>query len=408
MKIVYIHQYFNTLEMSGGTRSFEMARRLVARGHEVHVMTSWREPGKDTAWFVTKEEGIHVHWLPVTYSNHMRNRDRVKAFVRFAFNATARASSLPCDVIFATSTPLTVAIPAIAASIRRKTPMVFEVRDLWPALPIAIGALRNPIGKFAARLLEKAAYSRATSIVALSPGMRDGVIARNVSPEKVVVIPNSCDNEDHANSEAGGLAFRAKRAWLGHRPLLVYCGTFGRINGVQTLVDIAAELQRISPEIRVLLVGSGQEEGNLKTRARANGTLDRNLFIEPSIPKRDVPALLAASTMACSFFVDLPEMRANSANKFFDSLAASRPIVINHGGWMADLLAATGAGLVVWRLSPRDAARRIASALADADWLAHARHAAKRLATEDFDRDHLADDLERVLVAAAHPARSAA
>ncbi|NYE24189.1 glycosyltransferase family 4 protein [Pigmentiphaga litoralis] len=408
MRIVYIHQYFNTLEMAGGTRSFEMARRLVARGHEVHVITSWRDPAEATDWFVTREEGIEVHWLPVTYSNHMGNRDRIKAFIRFASKASSRAMSIPSDVIFATSTPLTVAIPAIAASIRRRTPMVFEVRDLWPTLPIAIGALRNPLLKIAARLLEKTAYTRAAAVVALSPGMKDGVVQRNISPEKVVVIPNSCDNDDHANSEAGGLAFRADRPWLAHRPLLVYCGTFGKINGIHTLVEIAAELLRISPETRVLLVGAGQEETNLRTRARANGTLDRNLFIEPSIPKRDVPALLAASTMACSFFVDLPEMRANSANKFFDGLAASRPMVINHGGWMADLLSTTGAGLVVWQLSPREAARKIAAALHDAEWLANARQAAKRLATKDFDRDRLAGDLEQVLIAAAGNNRSAA
>lgn len=69
MKIVYLHQYFNTPEMSGGTRSYEMARRMVAAGHEVHMITSSREKSnKNTNWYTTNEAGINVHWYPVPYS----------------------------------------------------------------------------------------------------------------------------------------------------------------------------------------------------------------------------------------------------------------------------------------------------------------------------------------------------
>src|SRR5690625_3260213 len=155
MKIIYLHQYFNTPEMSGGTRSYEMARRLVTAGHEVHMITSWRDPDRaDENWFETVEAGVNVHWLPVPYSNHMSYGERIKAFSRFAHQAGTKAKELQGDVIFATSTPLTIAIPAISASKKHKVPMVFEVRDLWPELPIAIGALNNPILKWAAKRLE--------------------------------------------------------------------------------------------------------------------------------------------------------------------------------------------------------------------------------------------------------------
>ena len=109
MKIIYLHQYFNTLEMSGGTRSYEMARRLAAAGHEVHMVTSWRsDDGRSPEWFVTDESGIKTHWLPVPYSNHMSYRERISAFFRFAFLAMSKAKELGGDVIFATSTPLSL------------------------------------------------------------------------------------------------------------------------------------------------------------------------------------------------------------------------------------------------------------------------------------------------------------
>lgn len=109
--------------MPGGTRSYEMACRLVDKGHEVY----WR---------------------------------------------SKKARSIEADIIFATSTPLTIALPAVYAAKRQKIPMVFEVRDLWPELPIAMGALRNPMNRYAAHKLEKWAYQHAKAVIALSPEIK--------------------------------------------------------------------------------------------------------------------------------------------------------------------------------------------------------------------------------------------
>lgn len=123
MKIIYLHQYFNTPEMSGGTRSYEMARRMVSAGHEVHMVTSYREQGLNRkGWFQTKAAGINVHWYPVPYSNHMGFAQRVKAFIAFALAARKKAVELDGDIIFATSTPLTIALPAVPASRKKKNP----------------------------------------------------------------------------------------------------------------------------------------------------------------------------------------------------------------------------------------------------------------------------------------------
>ena len=123
-------------------------------------------------------------------------RGRLAGFVRFALAATraARGVERP-DVIYATSPPLTMALPAIAASRRHGAPFVFEVRDLWPEAPIQMGALTNPAGVRAARALERFVYRRAAHVVALSPGMREGVIAAGKPPDQVSLIPNASDLE---------------------------------------------------------------------------------------------------------------------------------------------------------------------------------------------------------------------
>ena len=110
-----------------------------------------------------------------------------------------------------------------------------------------------------------------------------------------------------------------------------------------------------------------------------------------------MPALFSAATLTTSLVIDQPEMWANSANKFFDSLAAGRPIAINYKGWQAYLLKKTNAGLV---LPPNDieiAARMVIKAVNNDEWLNSARKSARTLAKYDFDRDCLAADLETVL-----------
>src|SRR5262245_12769025 len=108
MRIIYLHQYFNTPAMSGITRSYELGRRLVRMGHEVHVITTQRDEGHDDrGWRRTEAAGMHVHWCPVPYSNHMAFKDRIRAFAKFALLAGPKAAGLRGDVLFATSPPLT-------------------------------------------------------------------------------------------------------------------------------------------------------------------------------------------------------------------------------------------------------------------------------------------------------------
>jgi hypothetical protein len=90
LKITYLHQYFNIPSMPGGTRSYEMARRLVAMGHEVSMLTSWREPDGRKDWLTTDEAGIQVHWLPVPYSNDMSYNQHIPSFFQFVWGQIVR------------------------------------------------------------------------------------------------------------------------------------------------------------------------------------------------------------------------------------------------------------------------------------------------------------------------------
>ena len=405
MRITYIHQYFNRPTEAGGTRSYEFARRLVAAGHQVNMLTTSRDTAgasEDGKWHLTIENGIKVHWLLVPYSNSMNYRARMRAFVRFARCAAFRAASIPCDIVFATSTPLTIALPAVWGSRKQHVPMVLEIRDLWPEVPIALGALKNPALRLASRWLEKFSYRNARSIIALSPGMKEGIVRVGYPAERVKVIPNASDCELFSVDPTEGQEFRARFDWLGERPLVVYVGTMGLVNGVEYLARVAAETAKIAPDIRFLVVGAGKKEPDLLEEAARLGVLGRSFFVLPKIPKSEVPIILSAADLATSTVIDVPELWNNSANKFFDSLASGTPIALNHQGWQADLLRKTGAGLV---LSPNDyvdAAHTIVAFLRDETKICQAGRAARQLAEDQFDRDKLFTEFERVLLDAAN------
>jgi glycosyltransferase involved in cell wall biosynthesis len=406
MKILYLHQYFVNPDGAGGTRSYEFARRLVQRGHEVTMVTSSAamKPEFASPDRITHREldGIKLVILPVAYGNEMGFSQRIAAFGRFALRATMQTLKLSPDVIFATSTPLTIAIPGLLGRFARNVPMVFEVRDLWPELPIAIGALKNPAAQQLARGLEWAAYHGSSEVVALSPGMADGVAATGFPRDRISVIPNSCDIAAFTTTPERIDAFRRARLpeLRADQPLVVYGGTYGRINDAGWLVDLAAAMAKVAPDVRFAMAGSGAEAGLVAERARKAGVLDKTLWMLPPMPKREMPAFLGCASVATSLFMPLPQMWNNSANKFFDALAAAKPVAINYGGWQADLLETSGAGICLPNADPMAAARQVAELVQSPAALAACSRASAELAHRRFDRDQLALRLEDVLARA--------
>ena len=135
---------------------------------------------------------------------------------------------------------------------------------------------------------------------------------------------------------------------------------------------------------------------SLKTAESVN-VLNNNFFIESQLERRELPAALNAATISTALFLDISEMRANSANKFFDALAAEKPIMINYGGWMYDLVQTHGCGLAMWRVPLKEVAIELNAKIHDIEWLDQASKASSSLADNQFDRNILANQLLKVI-----------
>ena len=381
MNILYLHQYFNTPSMPGSTRSYEFAKRLVARGDTVHMITTnWQ--GKSKLSF-TNESGINVYWAPIPYANKMNFLRRIWAYLGYVWFTFIIGHKLNYDLIIASSTPLTIAIPALWLKRAKRAKMIFEVRDLWPQLPVAIGALKSPIMIKIAQFLEKKAYAGSEKVIALSIGM-NSVLKERVPSNKISVVTNLSDRNKFKVSDQKGINFRKNYPGISNHPLIVYTGVFGRVNGVIYLVEIAKEIQKINPNVRFLLAGDGFEGEKIKKQSIKYNLLNKILFMERYLPKNEMPDLLSAATITTSFFIDLPEMGHNSANKFFDGLAAGKPIMINYGGWQADLLKESGAGFIIPQNNSSQAAKILNDVLKNDETLNQMKKASRQL-SHQFD-----------------------
>lgn len=402
MKITYIHQYFNTNNMSGGSRSYNFGKYLVKKGHEVNMITSWtkKDNYNHKGWFKTNEDGIKVNWIPVIYSNYLGFWQRIKAFIKFAWYSTKKATEIKTDLIVASSTPLTVVIPAIIASKINKVPMVFEVRDLWPDVPIALNVLKNPILKLLAKFLEYLAYKNSISIIVLSPTMKLNIIKKKIISKKIAVIPNSSDLINLAYSSKLEKKFIRERSWINYSPFLIYTGTFGKVNNLSYAISLSKALKDINSKVKILLIGDGIEKNNLIIRAKKENLYEKNIFFEDKISRNKLQECLSAATMCSNLVVDVEETWANSANKFFDCLAAGKPIFLNHGGWMSELVSCYECGFNAYGMPIEVVAKELDEKMFNTNWLKKRGEAAKKLAKKYFEREDLAFQFEKVLLLA--------
>lgn len=402
MKIIYLHQYFATPESNAGTRSFEMARRLVAQGHSITFVTSSAFLSKnyslEKGWNHIFMEGFDLHVLHLPYSNKDSFTKRILTFIKFSYLSTLKTLSLKCDVVFATSTPLTIAIPGLIYSKIKKRPLVFEVRDLWPELPIASGVIKNRFIIKIAECIESYTYENSTRLIGLSPGMCKGITRHGIDESKVTLATNSCDTElFDVDKSVGEIYKQESLAFLNGRKLVVYTGTFGLINNVGYIVNLANEMSKIDESVCFLAIGDGMEKLNIIDSARSLGVLNNNLFILDPVPKTEIVKLLSAADVSLSLFGPVEEMWHNSANKLFDALASSTPIAINYGGWQKEFIEEYQCGLVLEPDDYQNAAKSLAFFLKDTVKYEIAQIKCKDLAYNKFSRDLMAKRIEHTL-----------
>jgi glycosyltransferase involved in cell wall biosynthesis len=351
MRILYVQQHFATGKGEAGVRGYNLVKTLAARGHEVTVIcgVNWRdsslqaEPGR---WVQEKQvEDFRVVQLGVYYSNHQSFLARIWSFLLFGLASCWETVRRPADVVFASSTPLTVSLPALAARLLRRRPFVLEVRDLWPDFPIEIGVIRNPFVKKLLYFWEYVAYKFAWRLVALAPGAKEAIQRKaGRRADEIILIPNGSDT---ANLRP--LKGRPRKYIpCGDNELVFgYTGTHGPANGLDAILDAAAVLQKRNVTgLKFVLIGDGRDKARLQGRKETEG-LENVLFLG-LFNKQSYNEVLCELDVGMQILKNVEGFHwGSSPNKFFDYLAAGRPVLVNYPGWMAQLVTKHDCGVAV-------------------------------------------------------------
>ena len=413
MKIVYLCHYFVPEIGAPSARLYEMSRAWVERGHTVTVVTGF--PNHPTGvippeylgklWATETLDGIRVlrNWLYATPNEGLVR----KTFGHLTFMVTSVLFGLPrlgpAEVIIASSPTLLAVFSAYVISRIRRIPLIFEVRDLWPAVFVDLGVIRN---RLVIRLLESVEmflYGRAARVVTVTDSFTETLVKRGLPAERVVKISNGADLEFFRPPPKDGDGWRRAE---GHYPtilqspfvsqsfMVLYLGAHGISHGLGSILR-AAERLRDRPDIAFVFVGEGAEKKDLLALKEQLGL--SNAYFLPGQPKAQVLDFYRAADVGLVPLRDVPLFSGFVPSKMFELMACGVPILGAVRGEPARILQQSGAALLVPPEDPTALADAILALQADPERRQRMGEAGRAFVEANYDRRKLAEQYEAVL-----------
>jgi colanic acid biosynthesis glycosyl transferase WcaI len=332
MRILLLIIQFPPDVNSTGLLMAQVAEGLREHGHEVTVITAFPHYEKFEVWPEYRgrlarrdtHNGVDVLRLWV-YASGAKQRMIHRLLSYLSFNALAAIAGLlsrkPFDVVLCPNGSFFTGIAGSVVAWPRGIPVVYNVQDLYPDVPVRAGQLRNRRAIAALEKIERFMYGAAAHVTVIAPAFRENLLGKGVPAEKVSVIPNFVDTEfirplpkDNDFSRRHGLA---------HKFVISHAGNLGYVYDLETLLDAAA-LLRDERDIEFLIVGDGVAKGGLERKARALGL--PNVRFLPFQPREQLPWLRATSDVQVSLY------RRGAASdslpsKIYEIMASGRPLL---------------------------------------------------------------------------------
>jgi glycosyltransferase involved in cell wall biosynthesis len=397
MHILIIHQAFASLEEPGGTRHFELARHLVSSGHRVTVIASpvsyitgsRLAPGSKTSAMAAMP-GLAILRASVYTAHHKSFLHRMLAFFSFMISSFWIGLGVrEVDLVWGTSPPIFQGVTAWILGRLKGARFLFEVRDLWPEFAVAVGVLKSPVLISLSEWLERLLYRNADCVMVNSPGFVEHVRSRGA--RRVELVPNGAD-PSMFDSLAEGAAYRGQHDF-GDKFVALYAGAHGMSNDLQVVIEAARLLQ--DAPVQVVLVGDGKEKRELVARAAELGL--RNVTFLPSVPKWQMPQVLAAADAGIAILKPIEAYKTTYPNKVFDYMAAARPVVLAIDGVIREVVEAAGCGEFVKPGDPQALATAVRRLAADPDRARRMGLAGRRYLEQHYSREDIARQLIRIL-----------
>ncbi len=329
----------------------ELAQELSSKGNDVTVLTGFPNYplGRVYAdyrirfWQHETLEGIRVIRVPL-YPNHSQSGvKRLFNYLSFALSASLLGLWLAPrpDAIFVYHPPLTIGLSAWVLSRLWRVGFVYQVQDMWPETLRATGMIKNHhllsiTGRFA-----KWVYSKASSILVISPGFRKNLIDKGVPAQKITFIPNWTEGGNLENITPNNEL--AESLGMSSRFNIMFAGNIGEAQSLETALD-AAKLLDDLVDTQFVFVGAGISLDRLKNIVQDQGIT--NVKFLGRFPQKAMPSLYALADVLFVHLKDDPLFRITIPHKIITYLGVGKPILAAIAGDSADIIQETGAGIV--------------------------------------------------------------
>lgn len=410
MRILFLTHYYPPESNAPANRVSELAKAWVAAGHRVTVVTGTpNHPGgrpfpgyANKLYFEETLDGVTVIRLGTYLAPNQGVVRRSLNYLSYLLAVIANVFRLPAaDVVVSTSPQFFAGLAGGVVSSVRRTPWVFEVRDIWPESVAAVAALNKGLALRFLERLESWAYRRADQVVAVSPAFVAHISERGPLRRPVCVVENGVDLDlfSHARAEDD---FR-KRHGLEGKIVFGYIGTHGMAHQLTTLLQ-TAELTRDDPRIAYLMAGSGAERTKLLALRDRLGL--SNVVMLDHQPRSEMPTIWANIDVSLVILRRSALFHRVIPSKMFEAMAMARPMIMAVDGEARGIMERGECGVFVEPEDPAALAAAVTRLADDADLREALGGCGRRFVESNYDRRVLAARYLDIITPLVKPAGS--
>ncbi len=398
MKILFITDNFPPETNAPATRTFEHCKEWIAKGAEVTIITCAPNFPHGNVYsgyknkFYQKEniEGIEVIRVWSYMSSNSGFVKRILDYVSFAFSSFMAGLFQKSDVIIATSPQFFTTWSASALSFFKRTPWIFELRDIWPESIRTVGAMKHDKIIDSLEKVELFLYRNSDKVVAVTDAFKTNLIGRGIPAEKIDVVTNGSNMDLFAPRPKDETLLASLN--LSNKFIVGYIGTHGLAHSLDFIIRAIANIN--DTDIHFLFIGDGAMKEKIRTIAEELH-LENVTFLDP-VSKEEVPHYLSCVDISLAPLKKEDNFKTVIPSKIFEASAMQKPTLLGVQGQAQEILETYDAGLCFEPENEEDFIAKLTQLKDNTELYEQCQSGCKKLATA-YDRKKLADKMLTII-----------
>ncbi|WP_261131783.1 glycosyltransferase family 4 protein [Bacillus sp. Marseille-Q3570] len=365
MRIILLSENFPPEVGAPQIRLYEVGKELIARGHQVEVLTAFPhhphgeipEEYKGKFYQFENYEGIPVHrtWIyPSPKGSFLRRLASYFSFTFSAFYSVFKAK--PADVIICTSPPLFLGITGYLASKLKRAKFIFNVADIWPESAVELGILKNETCIRFAEKLERFLYKKAWKIATATEGIKEYMLKQGKDEEDVFLLPNGVNTDQFTPGNVN--IEKLESLNLSGKKVFTFAGRMGYAQALDSVLKAAKLVQdRQLDHIAFLFIGDGPEKQKIVEMAKQMDL--RNVTFHDPVPVSEMPDVYAISDFCLVTLKNIDLFKGARPSKIFPALSSGVPVIFSGVGESEELITQNKCGIISEPENPEDLAEKV-------------------------------------------------